>query len=104
METLETLYTVTLRDYPEQLTAQDRIAAETRFAKELERQLGGPEQVAAALQTMRDLEACPPDVATPSTTTLLRQWGRASAAARQAGLRELGEAPGAFFDVEHIPF
>ena len=48
MELIETTYTVTLRDYPEELPARERIAAETRYAKALEKQLGGPEQVAAA--------------------------------------------------------
>lgn len=36
METIETTYTVTLRDYPEELPAKERIAAETRYAKALE--------------------------------------------------------------------
>jgi len=49
---IETTYTVTLRSYPEELPAKERIAAETRYAKELEKQLGGLAQVAAALDTM----------------------------------------------------
>lgn len=100
MEVIESTYTVSLQDYPEQLPAKERIAAETRYAKELEKQLGGPEQVAAALATMNDLEQSPPDVASPGDLTLLNAWGRASTAARQAGFRGLGEADGAFFEVQ----
>lgn len=100
MEVIESTYTVSLQDYPEQLPAKERIAAETRYAKELEKQLGGAEQVAAALATMNDLEQSPPDVVSPGDLTLLNAWGRASAAARQAGFRGLGEADGAFFEVQ----
>ena len=100
MEVIESTYTVSLQDYPEQLPAKERIAAETRYAKELEKQLGGPEQVTAALATMNDLEQSPPDVVSPGDLTLLNASGRASTAARQAGFRGLGEADGAFFEVQ----
>ena len=91
MELIETTYTVTLRDYPEELPARERIAAETRYAKALEKQLGGPEQVAAALDTMTNLEESPPEVVSPGDLTLLKAWGKASVAAKQAGFRDLGE-------------
>jgi hypothetical protein len=99
MQAIECTYTVTLRDYPEQLPATERIAAEGRYAQELERQLGGPEQVAAALDTMASLEASPPRQLSPGDLTLLKAWGKASVAARQAGFRGLGEARSAYFDV-----
>ncbi|NMM78881.1 hypothetical protein [Acidovorax sp. SRB_24] len=98
MQTIECTYTVTLRDYPEPLPATQRTAAEARYAQELERQLGGPEQVAAALDTMASLEASAPQL-TPGDLALLKAWGRASVAARQAGFRGLGEASSAYFDV-----
>jgi hypothetical protein len=47
MQVIESAYVVTLRDYPEEIPAKERIAAETRYAQALEKQLGGPEQVAA---------------------------------------------------------
>ena len=49
MQVIESTYVVALRDYPEEVPAKERIAAEARYAKILEKQLGGPEQVAAAL-------------------------------------------------------
>ena len=52
MQVIESTYAVILRDYPEELPAKERIAAETRYARALEKQHGGPEQVAAALDTM----------------------------------------------------
>ncbi|KQO25389.1 hypothetical protein ASF11_19885 [Acidovorax sp. Leaf76] len=99
MDTIEACYTVTLRDYPEELPAQQRANAERRYAKELEKQFGGPEQVAAALDTMSSLEESPPEIVSPGDLTLLKQWGRASVAAKQAGFRDLGEADGAYFEV-----
>ncbi|CAN7301334.1 hypothetical protein [Acidovorax sp. Leaf78] len=99
MDTLEACYTVTLRDYPEELPAQQRANAERRYAKELEKQFGGPEQVAAALDTMSSLEESPPEIVSPGDLTLLKHWGRASVAAKQAGFRDLGEADGAYFEV-----
>ena len=99
MDTLEAIYTVTLRDYPEDLPAQQRANAERRYAKELEKQFGGPEQVATALDTMSSLEDSPPEVVSPGDLTLLKHWGRASVAAKQAGFRDLGEADGAYFEV-----
>ena len=102
MELIETTYTVTLRDYPEELPARERIAAETRYAKALEKQLGGPEQVAAALDTMTNLEESPPEVVSPGDLTLLTAWGKASVAAKQAGFRDLGEGEGAYFEVRLV--
>jgi len=99
MDTLEAIYTVTLRDYPEDLPAQQRANAERRYAKELEKQFGGPEQVATGLDTMSSLEDSPPEVVSPGDLTLLKHWGRASVAAKQAGFRDLGEADGAYFEV-----
>lgn len=99
METIETTYTVILRDYPEELPDKERIAAETRYAKALEKQLGGPEQVAAVLDTINNLEESPPEVVSPADLTLLKAWGKASTAAKQAGFRDLGEGDGAYFEV-----
>lgn len=102
MEVIDTLFTVALRDYPEDLPAKDRIAAETRYIKELTRQFGSPEQVAAALDTMHSLEESPPEVVAPSELALLKHWGKATNAARQAGFRDLGEAEGAYFEVQLV--
>lgn len=102
MQVIESTYVVTLRDYPEEIPAKERIAAETRYAKALEKQLGGPEQVAPALDTMHSLEESPPEVVSPGDLTLLKAWGKASAAAKQAGFRDLGEGDGAYFEVRLV--
>ena len=102
METVESTYTVTLRDYPDEIPAKERMAAETRYAKALEKLLGGPEQVAAALDTMNNLEESPPEVVSPGDLALLKAWGKASAAAKQAGFRDFGEGDGAYFDVRVV--
>ena len=85
MQVIESTYAVILRDYPEELPAKERIAAETRYARALEKQLGGPEQVAAALDTMLSLEESPPEVVSPGELTLLKAWGKASVAAGRPG-------------------
>ena len=72
MQVIESTYVVTLRDYPEEIPAKERIAAETRYAQALEKQLGGPEQVAAALDTLHSLEESPPEVVSPSDLTCSR--------------------------------
>ena len=102
MQVIESTYVVTLRDYPEEIPAKERIAAETRYAKALEKQLGGPEQVAAALDTLHSLEESPPEVVSPGDLALLKAWGKAGAAAKQAGFRGLGEGDGAYFEVRLV--
>lgn len=104
MELKELAYSVTLRDYPEDLRAADRIKIETRYAKELERAFGTPDSVAATLDTLQSLESSPPAVLSPGDLSLINQWGKASASARQAALREVGDAEGCRFEVERIPF
>lgn len=104
MSTTEIVYSVRLRDYPEDLRAADRINIETRYAKELERTFGTADNVAAALETMQALEESPPDALSPSDLSLIKQWGKASAAARLVALREVGDAEGCFFEVERVPF
>lgn len=84
------------------IPAKERIAAETRYAQALDKQLGGPEQVAAALDTMHRLEESPPEVVSPGDLTLLKAWDKASAAAKQTGFRDLGERDGAYFEVRLV--
>lgn len=93
---------ISLREYPEEIPAKGRIVAETRYVQALEKQLGGPEQVAAALDTMHSLEESPPEVVSFGDLTLLRAWGMARAAAKQAGFRDLGEGEGAYFEVRLV--
>lgn len=99
MQAVEATYTVALRDYPEDLPAVQREKVEKRYARELERVFGGPEQVAEALETMEALESSAPDVLSPGELSVVKLWGKASTAAREAALRDLGDADGTYFDV-----
>lgn len=99
MEVIEVFYTVALCDFPEEMPEKRRIDAESRYARELERAFGTSEQVAEALQTMTNLEESPPETVSDEDLALLKLWGKASNAARQAGFRDLGEADGAYFEV-----
>jgi hypothetical protein len=93
METVDVRYSVSLRDHSDDLRAGDRVKIETRYAAELERAFG-----------MEWLESSPPDVLTEGDLSLVKQWSKASAAARQAALREVGDADGWHFEVERVPF
>ena len=94
MEVIDTLYTVTLQDCPDEVPERARAQAEARYAKALEQALGGPEEVAAALDTMSGLEG-----ASQADLELAARWAKACTAARQAGFRDLGEAECMYFDV-----
>jgi hypothetical protein len=98
--TVDTPFTVALQDYPDGMPDQHRIAAETRYTRELTRQFGSPEEVAQALDTLYRLEDAPPEEVPPSALTLLKLWNKATNAARQAGFRDLGDAEGAYFEVQ----
>nr|WP_315430949.1 hypothetical protein [uncultured Albidiferax sp.] len=96
---IETLYTVTLTDYLE-LPAKERIAAEARYCKALERRIGPPEDVVHALKAVERL-ADDGDVSelTDEARRLVSQWHLACNTARTAGLQGLGDLPEAWFDV-----
>ena len=104
MEFATTTYSVSLRDYPEDLRASDRIKIETTYACELERAFGTPENVGAALDTMAALEASPPGALSPSDLSLIKEWGKACATARRAALQLVGDTAECRFEVERIPF
>lgn len=104
MELIDTPYSVSLRDYPAELRPSDRVRIETRYAGELERAFGSPENVAAAIATLESLQSSPPDVLSAGDLSLVQHWSKASAAARQAALRDVGDADGCYFDVERVPF
>ena len=98
--TVDIPFTVALQDYPAGLPEHNRLAAEQRYTRELTRHFGSPEQVAQALGTLYRLEEAPPEEVPPSAMTLLKLWNKAVSAARQAGLRDLGEAETAYFEVQ----
>ena len=94
----ESIYRVTLRDYPE-LPIQSRTHAELRFCKALERKLGAPENIvlraAAGRRVMEDSSG---DVS-EEDIQLAKEWFKAYDLARQAGFSGLGESQEAYFDV-----
>ncbi|WP_295850307.1 hypothetical protein [uncultured Xylophilus sp.] len=94
-----TLYTVTLCDV-HGLPADARIKAETRYCAELERLLGGPEDVARAYGAW--CEAADADASEISTevANAATRWSKSAQSARDAGLRGMGEeAEIAYFEV-----
>lgn len=93
----ESLYTVALRDAPSSLPADARITAEARYARELERALGGPEQVASTLDSVLSLEGA--DVITAVDKKLAEQWQKASGTARDRALAQIGDAEEAYFEM-----
>ncbi|WP_313312953.1 hypothetical protein [Pulveribacter sp.] len=98
METVaESLYIVALHDAPSSLPADARITAETRYSRELERALGGPEQVAATLDAVLSLEGA--DVVTDADKALAGRWQKASVTARERALSQIGETEEAYFEV-----
>ncbi len=97
MEVIDTLYTVTLQDCPDEVPERARAQAEARYAKALEQALGGPEEVAAALDTMSGLEGAADEDISQADLELAARWAKACTAARQAGFRDLGEAECMYF-------
>ena len=97
--TLDTLYTVALRDYAE-LPLKERLAAEVRYCRALERRLGPPEDVVHALRAVEQLaegDSTPEPGSEPYK--LVAHWRIATDAARQAAMQGLGESNEAWFDV-----
>ncbi len=89
-------YAVVLRDFPD-LPDKERMAAEVRYCKALERRIGSPALVA---QTLRTVLAHAEDGAeSEEASTLAMRWRLANTAARQVGLQGLGDLPEAYFDV-----
>jgi hypothetical protein len=96
---MSTPYTVALQDARD-LPQRDRIAAEVRFATELERRLGGAQgvaQVYAAWVAASETEASQLDC---DTTTLAVRWPSAVDAALRAGFHRLGDIGDARFVVK----
>ena len=93
----ESLYVVAFRDAPSNLPADAKIAAEARYARELERALGGPEQVATTLDSVLALEWA--DVISAADKKLAELWQKASGTARERALAQIGEVEEAYFEV-----
>ena len=94
---IEFPYTVALRDAPDSLPADAKIAAEARYARELEKAFGGAEQVAATLDAVLSLEGA--DVVSGADKKLSARWQNASSTARDRALAQIGEVEEAYFEV-----
>lgn len=91
-------YTVALEEASE-LPCPNRISAEARFAAAIERSLGGPEAVATTYRAWVNASESAASDVDQASASLAVLWPRAYDTARQAGFRDLGELPGAHFEV-----
>ncbi|GAA0492528.1 hypothetical protein N5K27_26930 [Pigmentiphaga sp. GD03639] len=91
------MYTVTLQDYP-QLPEELRLQAERRYARTLEKALGGIEGLAAAYKAWSWAEESADDISEEERSLALR-WQRAAVKAAQEGFSALGETDSAYFEV-----
>jgi hypothetical protein len=91
-------YTVALEDAPE-LPSRNRITAEARFAAIIENKLGGPDAVVNTYRAWLAASESHASDVDQATASLAVRWPAAYDMARQAGLREVGELPGAHFEI-----
>ncbi len=99
MDTItESLYTVALNDYPE-LPPKERMQAELRCCRTLERLLGGPEGVATAYGAWCAAAEADGTDAAAEDRTHAAAWAKAFEQAKKDGLQSLGEADSAYFEV-----
>ncbi|MBI2726218.1 MAG: hypothetical protein HYX42_08215 [Polaromonas sp.] len=78
------------------MPAAEKISAEMRFIKELDKSLGGSEAVVATFMAWK--EACDCDAAELSSdiASLAVRWPKAFEAAQRAGLKNIGEGEAHF--------
>jgi hypothetical protein len=88
-------YSVSLQGV-EALPATERIAAEIRFIKELERSLGSEDSVVEVCRAWRDAGESEAGELSPETSSLAVKWPKAFNAAQRAGLKNIGEGDAHF--------
>lgn len=92
-------YLVRLLDYPH--PAADAVkAAEQRFRRELDRQLG--HEVVRALRAFQNASESGESDLTQGEIALAKRWVKAFDAARTAGFRDLGDTDEAYFAVRAV--
>jgi hypothetical protein len=96
--TLEILYTASLEDCPG-LPDIQRALAEKRYCKALEKALGDANGVAHAYQAWQTAADSDEVSIDKETANLATRWIKAADVARQAGMRDLGEDTGAYFEI-----
>jgi len=95
---LDVPYTASLEDCPG-LPEIQRSLAEKRYCKALEKALGDATGVAHAFQAWQTAADSDEISIDKETANLATRWLKAADLARQAGMRDLGEDTGAYFDV-----
>lgn len=99
METIvESPYIARLEDFPG-LPDIQRQLAEKRYCKALEKALGDACGVARAYQAWNTAADSDEVSIDKDTANLATAWIKAADIARQAGMRDLGEDSGAYFEV-----
>jgi hypothetical protein len=78
------------------LPAAERISAELRFIKELERSLGSADAVVDVYRAWRDACECEASELSPLTSSLAVKWPKAFDLAQRAGLKNIGESDAHF--------
>lgn len=88
-------YSVSLQGV-EGLPAVERIAAEVRFIKDLERTFGSAEAVVAVYRAWREASECEASELSAETSSLAVKWPKAFETAQRAGLKNIGEGDAHF--------
>lgn len=96
--TVDILYTARLEDFPG-LPEVQRALAEKRYCKALEKALGDATGVARAYQAWHTAADSDEISIDKETANLATAWLKAADLARQAGMRDLGDDTGAYFEV-----
>ncbi len=97
MTITESPYRIMLCDVPSSLPGEARLAAERRYARELERALGGPYEVVAACEVIASLDGA--DMISEVDQAVAFRWQKASSTARERALSHIGDAEEAYFDI-----
>ena len=92
---MDKLYSVSLQGI-EILPPSERIGAEVRFIKDLERSLGSEEAVVEVYRAWRDAGEAEASELSAKTSSLAVKWPKAFNAAQRAGLKNIGEGDAHF--------
>ena len=88
-------YVVSLQGF-DVLPSAERISAELRCSKELERSLGSADAVVDVYRGWRDACECETSELSPLTSSLAVKWPKAFDLAQRAGLKNIGESDAHF--------
>jgi len=92
---MDKLYSVALHGV-DGMPGNERISAEVRFIKELEKSLGSAEAVVAVYRAWQEASECDSSALSAETSTLAIKWPKAFDVAQRAGLKNVGESDAHF--------